>query len=132
MIIILIINITTDVFISRLYDVPPEYLLQSGSSLRLLSLFITKFSFFLIIQLLIKIVRKNDYDLKSDEWSGITLLFLISAIILFVAAEIQYNKVDDNFSMIFLTSGIAAINICVFILIKKMAVKNKQLTILQD
>ena len=131
MIIILIINITTDVFISRLYDVPPEYLLQSGSSLRLLSLFITKFSFFLIIQLLIKIVRKNDYDLKSDEWSGITLLFLISAIILFVAAEIQYNKVDDNFSMIFLTSGIAAINICVFILIKKMAVKNKQLTILQ-
>lgn len=48
-----------------------------------------------------------------------------------MAAEIQYNKVDDNFSMIFLTSGIAAINICVFILIKKMAVKNKQLTILQ-
>ena len=119
MIIILIINITADVFISRLYKVPPEYLLESGSSLRLLSLFVTKFLFFFTIQLLVRIVKKNDYDLQSDAWAGITLLFLISAIILFVAAEIQYNKIDDNFSMIVLTSGITAINICVFILIKK-------------
>lgn len=131
MIIILIINITADVFISRLYEVPPEYLLESGSSLRLLSLFVTKFLFFFTIQLLVRIVKKNDYDLQSDEWAGITLLFLISAIILFVAAEIQYNKIDDNFSMIVLTSGITAINICVFILIKKIAVKNKQLTMLK-
>ena len=48
-----------------------------------------------------------------------------------MAAEIQYNKIDNNFSMIVLTSGITAINICVFILIKKIAVKNKQLTMLK-
>lgn len=59
MIIILIINITADVFISRLYDVSPEYLLESGSSLRLLSLFITKFLFFFTIQLLVRIVKKK-------------------------------------------------------------------------
>ena len=67
MIIILIINITADVFISRLYEVSPEYLLESGSSLRLLSLFVTKFLFFFTIQLLVRIVKKNDYDLQSDE-----------------------------------------------------------------
>lgn len=131
MIIILIINITVDVFVSHLYNVPPEFLLESGSSLRLLTLFITKFLFFFVAQLFVRIVKGTDYDLKSDEWAGITLLFLISAIVLFVAAQIQYNKADENLGIIILTAGMTAINIFVIILIKKIDVKNKQLNTLQ-
>lgn len=55
----------------------------------------------------------------------------VSAVILFFAAEVQYNKINSDFNMIILTTGITVINICNFTLINKMAAKNKQLTMMQ-
>lgn len=131
MIIILVINISVDSLLSYFFNVSPDFLLVPGSSLRIISLFITKFAFFIISQILIKVIKKNEYLLNRDEWLGITILFFISAIMLFSAAEIQYDKIDEKFDMFIITTGIALINVFVFVLINKITKKNKQVTLLQ-
>lgn len=130
-IIIMIINISVNIFMSRIYGVPSEYLIQPGSNLRVLGLFVTKISFFLVTQIIIKKVKNSNYVLKIDEWLGMTVIFLISAGILFTVGEIQYKHTDKNFNMLLLIIGILIINICVFFFFNKMTKKNKELTLLQ-
>ncbi len=60
-----------------------------------------------------------------------TVIFLISAGILFTVGEIQYKHTDKNFNMLLLIIGILIINICVFFFFNKMTKKNKELTLLQ-
>ena len=116
---------------SRIFHKTPEYLLTPGTDLRTLGLFLTKYTFFLVSNLLCKIIKKRSYDLKTDEWLGMVTVFLISAGILFVAEEIQYRNADSKLNMLIFIVGIAVINICVFLLINKIAKTNKQLTLLK-
>ena len=131
MIIILVINLSINILMSRIFHKTPEYLLTPGTDLRTLGLFLTKYTFFLVSNLLCKIIKKRSYDLKTDEWLGMVTVFLISAGILFVAEEIQYRNADSKLNMLIFIVGIAVINICVFLLINKIAKTNKQLTLLK-
>ena len=131
MITILIINVTVNIFMSYFYNKTPEYVLAPGSNIRLLGLFVTKFAFLLTSQFLCQKVKKRNYDLKSDEWIGITIIFLISAGILFATSEIQYKRTNNDLNILIQILGIAVINVCVFWVIFNMAKKNRQLTLLQ-
>lgn len=130
-IIISIINISVNVIMSDVFKVKSDYLLNSRNSLRAVSLFITKFTFLLIIQLFIRKIKHKSFILKLDEWIGIAAVFIISVFIMLSAAEVQYSKVDSKLNMIVLIYGIAIINIVTFAFVNKMAQKNKNETMLQ-
>lgn len=131
MIIILIVNITVNISMSRLFNASPQNLLEPGGALRTIGLFITKFMFFLIAQIIIRKFKKSSYVLNFDEWIGLCLIFLISALTLFSVAQMQYDNSGSGINIIVLIYGIALINIAVFIFINKITKKNKQLTMMK-
>lgn len=129
--IIFIINISVNILMSFIFDVKSEMLLNSRDIIRAVSLFITKFTFLLVVKFLVKKIKYKNYTLKLDEWFGIAAVFIISLFILVSAAEIQYKKIDNAFNMIILIYGIATINIITFVFVNKMAQKNKNETLLK-
>lgn len=129
--IILIINISVNILTSLIFDVNSEMLLDSRDIIRAVSLFITKFTFLLVVKFLVRKIKHKNYTLKLDEWFGIVAVFIISLFILISAAEIQYKKIDNAFNMIILIYGIAVINVITFIFVNKMAQKNKSETLLK-
>lgn len=130
-IIIIITNMLVNIFMSQIYGVSSEYLIRPGSNLRILGLFMTKISFFLITRIMIKKIKKQDHILKTDEWLGMTVIFLISAGILFTMSEIQYKHIDRDLNMLLLIIGVLIIDIFVFFFFNKITKKNKELTLLQ-
>lgn len=131
MIIILIINISVNVIMSSVFNIESDLLLDSRDSLRAVSLFITKFTFLLVVQISTRKLKRKSFTLTLDEWIGIAAVFIISVFILISAAEIQYEKIDSRLNMIVLIYGIAIINILTFAFLNKMAQKNKNETLLQ-
>lgn len=130
-ILIMVINISVNILMSQIYGVSSDYLIEPGSNLRLLGLFVTKVSFFLSTLLFVKKCKKNNYLLKMDEWFGMVIIFFISVGILFTVGEIQYKHTDKNINMPLLIVGILVINICVFFFFDRITKKNKDLTKLQ-
>lgn len=131
MIIILIVNMSVNMTMSIAFKVQTEFLLELRDSLRAVNLLITKFTFLLIVQLIIRKIKHKSFVLKLDEWIGIAAVFIISVFILISAAEIQFSKINSRLNMIILIYGIAMINILTFVFVSKMAQKNKNETLLQ-
>lgn len=131
MIIILIVNMSVNMIMSIAFKVQSEFLLELRDSLRAVNLLITKFTFLLIVQLIIKKIKHKSFILKLDEWIGIAAVFIISVFILISAAEIQFSRINGRLNMIILIYGIAMINILTFAFVNKMAQKNKDETLLQ-
>lgn len=131
MVIILIVNMSVNMIMSIIFKVQSEFLLELRDSLRAVNLLITKFTFLLIVQLIIKKIKHKSFILKLDEWIGIAAVFIISVFILISAAEIQFSRINSRLNMIVLIYGIAMINILTFVFVNKMAQKNKDETLLQ-
>lgn len=109
--------------------------LHSGTYLRLLILFITKFMFFLSIKIILAVCRKSSYNLTGVEWAFTVTFFLISC---FIGLTIWYINRSDNQSekaiYLILISGLIVLNILLFFLLQylgKESLKRKEAALLQ-
>ena len=126
---IVIINVSVNIITSYLFKAEPNELIVNRNILRVASLFITKFAFFLLTRIVLKIIKPKSIILNKSEFISVSLMFLISVVIVIFATEIQYhvgsNEAIEDF-MIILLIGMIVINIMVFFLFNIIAKKNNE------
>lgn len=131
MCIIMVINISVNVFMSAVFKVPPERLLDSKDTIRAVSLFMTKFFFFMIVSMVVNKIKNKKVTLKPNEWICVVAVFIMSVIVLISAIEIQYSQEYRKFNMIALVYCISIINVITVIFVNKLVQKNKSETMLE-
>lgn len=136
-IVIMTINVLIYFIISNIFKLKSNQLIAEQNNLRVASLFITKFLFFLLIQILLNHIHLKKARFYKKEFFSIFLVFFISAILTLYAAKLQYdsNQTGVKRFVIVFFIGIVLINICVFSLFSLLAEKNQkelQYTILQS
>ena len=133
---IMTINVIVHIVISSVFELQSQQLIAEQSNLRVATLFITKFLFFLLMQILLNQIHLKKARFHKKEFLSIFVVFFISAILTLYAAQLQYDGDQTSvkqFVIVFFI-GIVLINICVFSLFSLLAEKNQkelQYTILQ-
>lgn len=97
-----------------------DVLRSSGGELRILVLFFSKFAFFVICEILIKLKRNETSSLLSFQWVLQILCFIISFYIANTIWSISKQKPVDNYDVLFAFLLIALLNILLFILLNRM------------
>lgn len=97
-----------------------DVLRSSGGELRILVLFFSKFAFFVICEILIKLKRNETSSLLSFQWVLQILCFIISFYIANTIWSISKQKPVDNSDVLFAFLLIALLNILLFILLNRM------------
>lgn len=97
-----------------------DVLRSSGGELRILVLFFSKFAFFVICEILIKLKRNETSSLLSFQWVLQILCFVISFYIANTIWSISKQKPVDNSDVLFAFLLIALLNILLFILLNRM------------
>lgn len=129
--IISIINFIVSIFISKIFEIPTDRLITLRNTARVVSLFMTKFIFFIVAKFFVNKIKNREAALKLNEWICILSVFIISVIILLSASEMQYSQEDRNINIIVLVCGIAVINVITVIFVNKLVQKNKSETMLK-
>lgn len=130
------INISVHGIISAMFHLKAEQLLEEQNNLRVAALFITKFLFFLLTQVVLNRVHLKKAKFRKKEFFSIFIVFFVSAVMMIYMFQFQYNSKQVNikqFVMVFYV-GIILINICVLPLLSMLAERNQkelQYTIMQ-
>lgn len=130
------INISVHEIISAMFHLKAEQLLEEQNNLRVAALFITKFLFFLLTQVVLNRVHLKKAKFRKKEFFSIFIVFFVSAVMMIYMFQFQYNSKQVNikqFVMVFYV-GIILINICVLPLLSMLAERNQkelQYTIMQ-
>lgn len=125
---IMLINIIVYSVISFVFLIESGDLITESSSFRVASLFITKFAFFLLTRVALKLIKPRTVMLNIKELSAVAFTFLISVILSAFAVELQYTN-DSRSVNIFTVAFficIVAINIINFVLLSMIAKKNQE------
>ena len=119
-----------------MFHLKAEQLLEEQNNLRVAALFITKFLFFLLTQVVLNRVHLKKAKFRKKEFFSIFIVFFVSAVMMIYMFQFQYNSKQVNikrFVMVFYV-GIILINICVLPLLSMLAERNQkelQYTIMQ-
>ncbi|MDE6529717.1 MAG: GHKL domain-containing protein [Lachnospiraceae bacterium] len=97
-----------------------DVLRSSGGELRILVLFFSKFAFFVICEIVIKLKRNETSSILSFQWVLQILCFVISFYIANTIWSISKQKPVDNYDVLFAFLLIALLNILLFILLNRM------------
>lgn len=97
---ILIINSGVLFIFSKILNEDIQVLVSSIGIFRLLILFITKFLYYILTLILIKIFKKDEYRLSKEDLIYILIVFLINLIIGNLMFEYALKN-NNNFSMLF-------------------------------
>ncbi len=97
-----------------------DVLRSSGGELRILVLFFSKFAFFVICEILIKLKRNETSSLLSFQWALQILCFVISFYLANTIWSISKQKPVDNYDVLIAFLLIALLNILLFILLNRM------------
>ena len=130
------INISVHEILSAMFHLKAEQLLEEQNNLRVAALFITKFLFFLLTQVVLNRVHLKKAKFRKKEFFSIFIVFFVSAVMMIYMFQFQYNSKQVNikrFVMVFYV-GIILINICVLPLLSMLAERNQkelQYTIMQ-
>lgn len=98
---------------------------SSEGDLRILVLFFSKFAFFLISEILIKIKKKDFHMLLSFQWILQILCFLFSFFIANIIWNISRQAEIHGYSILIAYLMIAGLNILLFILLDRMENENR-------
>ena len=123
---ILLINLSITFIFSFLLDISPEKLMSTGNTIRLLTLFITKFMFFIVTRIILHIFRSDTFSLKSFDLIISLLLILSTNSIGIIIVEIQLKNENQNILSLILTICVIAVNIFIFYAFKSISTKNKK------
>lgn len=120
---ILTINSTVLFIFSKLLKEDIQVLITSMGIFRLLILFTTKFLYFIVTTILIKLFMKNEYKLSTAEIIYILSAFLVTLLIGNLMFEYSL-KINNNFSMIFniIFTVIIAANVGSYVLLRKLKI----------
>jgi len=125
---IFVLNIIISIVASYVFKSEPNELLNDRDLLRISMLFITKFSFFILTRIVLKIAKPKDVLLDKQELTAVSLIFIISIIIIGYSGEIYYssgrNSTISRF-LIILLIGLIVINVTVFTLFLIIAKNNR-------
>jgi sensor histidine kinase YesM len=127
---IMVINITVYSVVSFVYNIESGDLITESSSFRAASLFVTKFTFFLLTRVALKLVKPRTVMLNVKELSAISFTFLITVILSAFSVELQYTSESKNinfFTVVFFIC-IVAINVINFVLFSIISKKNQEST----
>lgn len=97
-----------------------DVLRSSGGELRILVLFFSKFAFFIICEMLIKLKWKEKSSLLSFQWLLQILCFVISFYVANTLWSISKQKSINDYAILFAFLSIALLNIVLFILLNRM------------
>lgn len=97
-----------------------DILRGSNGELRILVLFFSKFAFFIICEILIKLKRNETSSLLSFQWLLQILCFVISFYIANTIWSISKQKPVNSYDILFAFLFIALLNILLFILLNRM------------
>jgi sensor histidine kinase YesM len=128
--VIMVINITVYSVVSFVYNIESGDLITESSSFRAASLFVTKFTFFLLTRVALKLVKPRTVMLNVKELSAISFTFLITVILSAFSVELQYTSESKNinfFTVVFFIC-IVAINVINFVLFSIISKKNQEST----
>lgn len=106
--------------VSYFADEDVNVLRSSGGELRILVLFFSKFAFFIVCEILIKVKRKESYSLLSFQWLLQILCFVISFYVANILWSISKQKSINDYDILFAFLSIALLNIVLFILLNRM------------
>lgn len=127
---VIIINLTTMNVLGSLFSKTVEELITERGMLRLTTLFITKFLFFLFTRVLIRFKQKDKYFFAPIEWISLSILFVVT---IFVEIEIfhlslAYELSTQSPSAIGAALGLIAINILAYTLMRRISFVNVEKT----
>lgn len=126
---IFLLNIIISIIASYIFRLSPDELINSRNVLRISLLFITKFSFFILTRIVLKLVKPKDVLLNKLELAAVSFIFLITVMIIGFSGEVYYSSVKNNIIdkfLVILLFGLAFINAAVFILFGIIAKKNRE------
>lgn len=126
---IFFLNIFVSITASYFLKSEPNELLADRSALRILLLFITKFLFFILTRIILKIAKPKEVLLDKHELASVSIIFVISVVIMGFSGEAYYsinrNNAIEKF-LIGLLIGLAIINVTVLVLFGIIAKKNRE------
>lgn len=93
---------------------------SSGEELRIIVLFFSKFAFFIVCEILIRLKKKETASLKSFQWPIQMLCFVISFYIANMIWSISKQAFVDDYKVLLVFLSIAMLNILLFILLNQM------------
>lgn len=124
---IILINTIVYSAVSFAFDIKSGDLIVEQSTFRAASLFVTKFAFFLMTRIALKLAKPRTILLNTRELASVSSTFINSVVLSAFFVELQYSgEINTNkFTVAFLVC-IAAINIINFILLSMIAKKNDE------
>lgn len=87
---------------------------------RIVCLFITKLLYLAATQFVLWLKRKEEFNFKRNEWIIVVSTFMITLLIGFVSYIITIDNVLNEYSFLVITLLLSALDIVVFIFIRKM------------
>lgn len=124
--IILFINLFVTFIFSSLLHISSENLMSTGNTIRLLTLFITKFMFFIATRIILHFFKCDNFSLKISDLLISLLLIISTNSIGIIIAEIQSENNNRNILSLISTICVISINIFLFYAFRLISVKNKK------
>lgn len=122
---ILGINISITYILSAVIGMPDTFIYSSGSAARLLALFLTKFIFFVITRMIIRLYKKEPFELKKNEVLITIAMFILTLIILICLIKLQTGE-DNQDALIFAAVFcVLMTNLFIFYMMRKISKDNK-------
>lgn len=120
---ILIINSGVLFSFSKILNEDIQVLISSIGIFRLLILFITKFLYYIVTMIIIKVFRKDDYKLSKEELIYILIIFFITLFVGNLMFEYALKN-NNNFSMIFniIFVFLVTANVISYILLRRIKI----------
>lgn len=120
---ILIINSGVLFSFSKILNEDIQVLISSIGIFRLLILFITKFLYYIVTTIIIKVFRKDDYKLSKEEFIYILIIFFITLFVGNLMFEYALKN-NNNFSMLFtiIFVFLVSANIISYILLRRIKI----------
>ena len=124
--IILFVNLFVTFIFSFLLHISSEDLMSTGNTIRLLTLFITKFMFFIVTRIILHFFRCDNLSLKVSDLLISLLLIISTNSIGIIIAEIQLGNDNGNILSLISTICVITVNIFLFYAFRLISVKNKK------
>lgn len=120
---ILIINSGVLFSFSKILSEDIQVLISSIGIFRLLILFITKFLYYIVTMIIIKLFKKDDYKLSKEELIYILIIFFITLFVGNLMFEYALKN-NNNFSMLFniIFVFLVTANIISYILLRRIKI----------
>lgn len=124
----MLINTTVLMLLGGILSANIEDLISGNSVARLMVLFLTKFLYFLVTRLLLKLNGNRSYNLGKLEWIMLLAIFAVTFLIGIAVLECTVNGTDAEIFMVVSVSGLILINVISYILMLHINKENTERT----